>query len=113
MKIKKYLTQTENENNYTVANAQSQDLNIKSLGLNSNSFISGIASSQSDFMALLAFCATQMASSTWEQQKSLGAFGVYRKRWIMEKIVDRSTELYLESFNFKIVKGSQDSVVAG
>jgi hypothetical protein len=29
-----------------------------------------------------------MASSTWEQQKSLGAFGVYSKRWIMEKIVD-------------------------
>jgi len=59
-----FLTQTENKNNYTVANAQSQDLNIKSLGSNSNSFISGVASSQSDFMALLAFCATQMASST-------------------------------------------------
>ena len=87
MKIKKYLTQTENENNYTVANAHSQDLNIKSLGLNFNSFISDVAFSQSDFMALLAFCATQIASSTWEQQKSLGAFGVYSKQWIMRNLL--------------------------
>jgi hypothetical protein len=30
-----------------------------------------------------------------------------------KEFFDRSTELYLESFNFKIIEGSKDSVVAG
>jgi hypothetical protein len=39
--------------------------------------------------------------------KIVGAFGVYNKRWILEKIVDRTTELYLESFEGVSVGGER------